>query len=491
MSKTRSTYNFRAWMPLLLAVMAFCACSAQSMVQAPEGAVAVSARKEFTCPWSFVRTDSNRILFAENLEPFFAQLRSLGSDSLRQVSIVHIGDSHLQADVFSGRMRTLFQEEFGSAGRGLVFPYRLAGTNGPRDYTCSSNVYWQTLKSIYAGEGSSMGLCGMGIRSSNASPALYLQMKSPQNVFDRVTIFCKDTSGDWSIGLPAGGALTPASVSYENGAKRYHKVRSGDTLYDLARKYGCTVRKLQSWNGIRGSRINPGQRLVVGITRKVVPTPAVETNLRAIGSEKIASGPNYLVFQMDTLLSSAALAHKGSALVHGIMLENTRETGVLYNMIGVNGATYNHYNQSAYFLAQLKAASPNLIIISLGTNEAVGGRFDGAAIRNDVERLIRNIQKELPGTAILLSTNPDGLKSRRYLNTNNLAVRSILLDVAQKYRLAAWDVHKVMGGHGSIRNWRTSGLAAKDGIHFSTSGYQLLGSLLFDALMKAYDAAGN
>mgnify|MGYP003382702551 CR=1 FL=1 len=44
---------------------------------------------------------------------------------------------------------------------------------------------------------------------------------------------------------------------------------------------------------------------------------------------------------------------------------------------------------------------------------------------------LSNIQKELPGAAILLSTNPDVLKRRRYLNVNNLAVRSILLEVAE------------------------------------------------------------
>jgi len=194
---------------------------------------------------------------------------------------------------------------------------------------------------------------------------------------------------------------------------------------------------------------------------------------------------------LDSLLTSAAIEHQGSTLLHGILLENTREPGVLYNMIGVNGATYNHYNQAAYFLPQLAALSPDLVIISLGTNESVGGRFDGGAIRRDVERLVRNIQKELPGAAILLTTNPDILKRRSYLNVNNLAVRSILLEVAAANGLAVWDMHSVMGGHGSVKKWRSSGLAAKDAIHFTNEGYQLLGTLLFEALMQTYHAAGD
>ncbi|NUN99113.1 MAG: LysM peptidoglycan-binding domain-containing protein [Saprospiraceae bacterium] len=477
-------------LPVLAAILVF-----PFSLTAQAGAGEELTPKGFSTPWAFVKTDSNRIHFAENLDSFFARLRNLGSDSVRQVRIVHIGDSHLQADVFSGKLRTLFQQKFGSAGRGLIFPYRMAGTNGPRDYTCSSNVYWQSLKSIYAGDGPSLGLCGLGLRSSNAAPALYLQLKQKEGTdyaFDKVTIFCKDASGAWNIGLPEGGVLPTKSTQYTTGAKRYHKVRSGDTLYDLARKYGCTVRNLQRWNGIRGSRINPGRKLIVGVTRKAIPEPAVvKSPLRPLESVQQEGGAHHVVFQLDSLLHAAAIEHRGNTLLHGILLENTRESGVLYNMIGVNGATYNHYNQAAYFLPQLAALAPDLVIVSLGTNESVGGRFDGGAIRRDVERLVRNIRKELPGTAILLTTNPDVLKRRRYLNANNLAVRSILLGVAEANNLAAWDLHTVMGGHGSVKKWRTAGLAANDAIHFTPDGYQLLGNLLFDALMKTYDVAGN
>ncbi len=490
--RIRMMPNWSSAVQLITAILIF---PCWLVAQVAPGAGEELTPKGFTTPWAFVNTDSNRIRFAENLDPFMARLHNLGSDSVRQIRIVHIGDSHLLADVFSGKLRTLFQQKFGSAGRGLIFPYRLAGTNGPRDYTCSSNVYWQSLKSIYAGEGSSLGLSGLGIRSGTGAPALYLQMKqkeAPQCAFDKVTIFCKDASGDWNIGLPEGGVLAPKSVQYETGAKHYHKVRSGDTLYDLARKYGCTVRNLQNWNGIRGSRINPGKKLIVGVTRKAIPAPAVEkTPLRPLESVRQEGGAHHVVFQLDSLLTSAAIEHQGSTLLHGILLENTREPGVLYNMIGVNGATYNHYNQAAYFLPQLAALSPDLVIISLGTNESVGGRFDGGAIRRDVERLVRNIQKELPGAAILLTTNPDILKRRSYLNVNNLAVRSILLEVAAANGLAVWDMHSVMGGHGSVKKWRSSGLAAKDAIHFTNEGYQLLGTLLFEALMQTYHAAGD
>ncbi len=44
----------------------------------------------------------------------------------------------------------------------------------------------------------------------------------------------------------------------------YYKVKSGDSLGKIARKYHCTVRQLKTWNKLRSDRINIGQRLKVG-----------------------------------------------------------------------------------------------------------------------------------------------------------------------------------------------------------------------------------
>ena len=46
---------------------------------------------------------------------------------------------------------------------------------------------------------------------------------------------------------------------------RSHAVRSGDTLYDIARHYGVTINQLKQWNKLpSGGRIYPGQKLKVG-----------------------------------------------------------------------------------------------------------------------------------------------------------------------------------------------------------------------------------
>ncbi len=44
---------------------------------------------------------------------------------------------------------------------------------------------------------------------------------------------------------------------------RYHTVRRGETLWDIARRYGLSVNELRHMNGLHGSVVRPGQRLRV------------------------------------------------------------------------------------------------------------------------------------------------------------------------------------------------------------------------------------
>lgn len=43
----------------------------------------------------------------------------------------------------------------------------------------------------------------------------------------------------------------------------YHTVRSGDTLWDIARKYRATVQQIRNLNDFRSSNLRPGQRIRV------------------------------------------------------------------------------------------------------------------------------------------------------------------------------------------------------------------------------------
>ena len=42
-----------------------------------------------------------------------------------------------------------------------------------------------------------------------------------------------------------------------------HKVKSGDSFYSLAKKYGCSVHDIKDWNRIPGDKLNPGEKLII------------------------------------------------------------------------------------------------------------------------------------------------------------------------------------------------------------------------------------
>ncbi|MGH7545125.1 MAG: LysM peptidoglycan-binding domain-containing protein [Gemmatimonadota bacterium] len=66
----------------------------------------------------------------------------------------------------------------------------------------------------------------------------------------------------------AGGipAASLASAAVSRPAPRdvtWHRVRRGDTLWDLSRRYGVSIAELMEWNGLTGRTIRSGQRLRV------------------------------------------------------------------------------------------------------------------------------------------------------------------------------------------------------------------------------------
>lgn len=70
----------------------------------------------------------------------------------------------------------------------------------------------------------------------------------------------------------------PSSVGYARVARNKparkvitHKVRSGDTLYRISKRYGTSVKKIMRMNGLKSTKINTGERLIVA-KRKSSPS---------------------------------------------------------------------------------------------------------------------------------------------------------------------------------------------------------------------------
>lgn len=61
----------------------------------------------------------------------------------------------------------------------------------------------------------------------------------------------------------------PLPQFFESQAKTTYRVRSGDNLGFIARKYGVRVSQLKQWNGLRSNNISIGQRLTIYPTNHV------------------------------------------------------------------------------------------------------------------------------------------------------------------------------------------------------------------------------
>ena len=78
----------------------------------------------------------------------------------------------------------------------------------------------------------------------------------------------------------------------------YYTVRSGDFLGKIASRYGCSVRQIQYWNGLSGTHLKPGQKLVLYADQISSPKPAAPEPMKTVQS---GNNVYYSIRQGDTL----------------------------------------------------------------------------------------------------------------------------------------------------------------------------------------------
>lgn len=333
------------------------------------------------------------------------------------VSIVHIGDSHLQADIATARTRTLLQSHYGSSGRGLIVPLKLARTNQPTDYTITSDDQMTAATMMRIPYATAMGFTGVSIEPHGSRFAISITTKPSYGIsqeFDCIRLYGRGT-------LPR-----VESVRSSSGNIKFEQLVSGDTLAIMLNDYTDNVN---------------------------------------------------LQFKSE-----------GKCNIFGFKLENSM-MGVEYHVIGNNGARYDTYNKIGGIGESITSLSPNLVIVSLGANEAYG-RISDAAFYNNIDILVKDIRDANPDAHIMLVT--PGPCQKKYSGTygDNLDVRR-LRDVIMNYcsdnGIAVYDWYSVAGATEGSEAMLTYGLLGKDRIHNTMEGYKLQGELFYNALIKAIE----
>lgn len=348
-----------------------------------------------------------------SLTYFTLKMDSLKTGKIKKVNILQIGDSHIQPDNFSGETRRQLQKQYGNGGRGLIFPYNLAKTNGPKDYTASSNTTWTDSWITHFNQKFKIGFPGIGMQSELNAGTIDFNMSkdSIKNPFIKAfVVYSMEPSSNGSITLN----------------KQVTKKNNG-LLFDTI----CIELKKE------------------------------QTNLK--------------VEFKDTKLT-----------FHAVYFENENQ-GVVYSSVGVAGAKYTNFLSNEFFAKQLPIFSSDLIIISMGTNEAYDSRYDSLSFEITVDSMLTTIKKANPNASILLTLPSENYRVKAGQpteNFNTVSVSRILRNQAIKHNCAIWDLYAVMGGKGSMLKWRAAGLANKDHIHYLRKGYNLQGQLLSDALIQ-------
>lgn len=380
-------------------------------------------------PYPFIKKSASKIendSLGEQLADFYQKLYELKTGKRDRVTVVHIGDSHIQADFFTGRVRQNMQLEFGNAGRGTVFPYRVAKTNGPSDYRSWTNTEWSARRNAYGANEMPIGLSGITVETMDTNSMLRITMKNMPGLdygFNKLALFHEKGIGSFDVTVCDTFNCELAKIDVRSGDPQYSIVNFDKLMYSVMFDFS-----------------------------------APDTNAKR---ERI----------------------------YGMVLENG-QPGVQYNMIGVNGAEYRHYNISEYFVKQLSYLKPDLVIVSMGTNEAYHTGFKRDLFYGNIDSLVKDIAAVAPEAKVLLTTPGDSFRRTRKGRVKNPDVkeaRNTVADYCTTNKIAYWDLFSVMGGYGSMAKWYVSGLAAKDRLHFSKKGYDIQGRLLYDAMIKSYE----
>lgn len=383
--------------------------------------------------YSFAHFGHNAILYPGDslaMERFFQKMDSVVFFGEGNVSIMHIGGSHVQAGVFTQQFRDNLLS-IGSdlmGGQYFVFPFSTGGTNNPSHYIVRSTGNWTYCRNaVYRETDKRMGLAGAAITTgdSTATVSIMTREKHPNDLtpdfdFNKVTI----------VGFSETENVIPL-VSYDGMNIQGH--------YD---------------------------------DRKSTYTFFL---------------PNF-TDSICILFDSVP----GEFTLTGVLLENDMP-GISVHGVGVNGASVPSYLRCDDFERDLDLIRPDLIIFGIGINDAAEKSFEKHSFKKNYDELIKVIKRVNPDCALLFMTNNDSYKkvkvkrkTRYEVNPNGKIVEDAFMEMGKQYNAAVWDQFDIMGGLKSMQDWEKADLAKKDKIHFTDEGYMLLGDLLYNALITRY-----
>lgn len=399
------------------------------------------------------------------LVPFFEALAALESGASAgpmmagPVVIVQIGDSHTANDRMSGRLRELFQERFGAAGRGMLPPGIPFKYYRPAHVAVAVSDGW-TLASSFSDKASGLfGVAGFRFTGVGAGETMTLEATDPPG-FDWLAV---------EVVMQPGGGTLDIKV---DGAPAYRLATARDTVQ----------------GGWLNLPVPPGSRKVQietrGDGRVDLLSWTVERDRKGVVYENlgIIGAAVGIVGRWDPAIVAWELAQRAPSLIV-----------VAY---GTNEGFHDPLTRERYAvdverrLKQIRAAAPQASIVVMGPPDA--NRFPAGcppARKQQALKLCKPLsgaEREDYAARFQARLAPD---SCRWHTPPNLAmVRQVQRSAAAAQGLYFWDWSQVMGGECGMHDWvmRDPPLAMDDHVHLRAPGYQITAEALFQELMDHY-----
>ncbi len=170
------------------------------------------------------------------------------------------------------------------------------------------------------------------------------------------------------------------------------------------------------------------------------------------------------------------------------LLRKPQSPGLITGISGTNGARLDHYLLNPDFQKHMREINPDLVLISLGTNDAFTRPFGPKEIQAFLSLLLARVKAAAPSAAILLAGPPDHCIRKGKPNPATEEVNRVFSQTAEELDFVFWNQQSAMGGRGSVFDWRCQNLSTPDLIHFSPAGYRKQALLLFRSMEKHFSA---
>ena len=371
--------------------------------------------------YPFIRYAENYLEW-ENKNALKNIFERLKNTKTRKFKVLHIGDSHIQADIFTGMIRDNLQQIFGYGGRGFIFPYASAKTHSANDYRTFTKGNWESTRNVLKANPFDMGITGATIFTKDTATGFGFKFyrNNHWDAQNKIRIYTKMSNAAYNLQM---------------------KVSGYDSLFTL---------KFDSTNTL----------------------PYVAATLPMI--------PETLEFSLKKTDSLQQFFE-----CYGLLIEAPENKGILYNSVGINGAGLTSVLKQKLFEQQLAELQPDLVIIDIGGNDYAGGKININEIKLNLEKFIASIKNASPEAAILISCTQDFYRRRRNIGAAK-DFSELTREVAFKNNCIHYNYYNIAGGKYAMLKWQKNKLCQRDRIHLTGSGYSLKGELYTQAFLNTY-----